>query len=158
MKFDEAPDTSTDDKLYRISNEDEHFGGSGSREPRRVDPDIDWFQVDLHEDYEYQIEVWTSADYLEKHQATQLKILGIRDKDGNAIDDTSSPTSGKNVSVDFQPTTTGRHYLSVGSDGTDHTGVYSIRVTSVLTERKSVNRFGLPHRKTSKLKQTATVQ
>ena len=145
LKFDEAPDTSTDDKLYRISNEDEHFGGSGFLGNHGgVDPDIDWFQVDLHEDYEYQIEVWTSADYLEKHQATQLKILGIRDKDGNAIDDTSSPTSGKNVSVDFQPTTTGRHYLSVGSDGTDHTGVYSIRVTSVLTGEEKREQIRAP--------------
>ena len=145
LKFDEAPDTSTDDKLYRISNEDEHFGGSGFLGNHGgVDPDIDWFQVDLHENYEYRVKVWTSTSYLEKHQATQLKILGIRDKDGNAIDDTSSPTIGKNVSVDFQPTTTGRHYLSVGSGSTDHTGVYSIRVTSVLTGEEKREQIRAP--------------
>ena len=145
MKFDEPADISTDDSLHRIYREDEHFGGSGFLGNHGgTEPDVDWFQVDLHSDYEYHIEVWTDTSYLEKHQATQLKILGIRDKDGNAIDDTSSPTSGKNVSVDFQPTTTGEYHLSVGSDGTDHTGVYSIRVTSVLTGEEKREKIRAP--------------
>ena len=137
LKFDEAPGTSTDDSLYRIPYEGEHFGGSGFLGNHGgTGPDVDWFRVELHSDYEYQVEVWTGTSYPEKHQATDLKILGIHEESGVLIGGTTSPTSGKSVSVDFQPTTTGRYHISVGSEGNDHTGVYQIRVTGLLMSGK----------------------
>ena len=80
------------------------------------------------------MELWTNTSYPEKHQATQLKILGIYDSNGTAISGTSGPNSGRSVSVTFRPVSTGRYHFSVGSEGDDRTGVYSISVTGRVTE------------------------
>ena len=136
LKFDQPADTSTEDSLYRIPDEGERFdGGDILGNHGEIDPDVDWFGVELHSAYEYSVEVWTPTSYPEEHQATQLKILGIYDESGNEIEGTASSISGETVTVDFQPTTTGRYYLSVGSEGledSDHTGVYRIKVTGRL--------------------------
>ena len=39
---------------------------------------------------------------------------------------TTSSASGKNVSIVFQPDSTGLYYISVGSGSGDRTGVYTI--------------------------------
>ena len=93
--------------------------------------DVDWIKlVDLTEGYEYTLEVWTSDAYEEKHQATQLKILGIYIDDNTFIDGTASPDSGKYVSILFRPDTTRDYYIAVGSEGDDETGVYRTSIVS----------------------------
>ena len=94
------------------------------------DPDEDWYRIELTRDYEYTVELWTSTGYPEEHQATQLKVLGIYDMNGTSIDGTASSSSGKSVSMVFRPDSTGRYYISVGSEGDDRTGVYDIRVVA----------------------------
>ena len=96
--------------------------------------DEDWYRIELTQGYEYKVELWADAAYPEKHKSTQLKILGIHDSNGREISGTSSPDSGRHVSVTFRPVSTGQYYISVGSAGSDRTGVYSIRVTGRVTE------------------------
>ncbi len=140
LKFDEAADTSTDDEVrappeFQSTYAKQGFLGNHGG----VEPDVDWFWVNLDSDYEYQVEVWTDTGYPVRDQATDLKILGIYDEDGDEIQGTYSSNSGKSVSVDFQPTTTGRYYISVGSEGNDHTGVYQIRVTGEATSAQAAS-------------------
>ncbi len=90
------------------------------------DRDEDWFKVELTEGYEYTMELWTPTSVAVEHQARNLKILGIYDSNGVKIAGTSSSTSGRRVSVVFQPDTTGRYYVAVGSEGADRTGLYSV--------------------------------
>ena len=102
--------------------------------------DVDWIKlVDLTEDDEYTLEAWTSDSFEEKHQATQLKILGIYKNDGTLIDGTASPDSGKHVSILFRPEITEDYYLAAGSEGDDETGVYS---TSIVGRRLETNSTG----------------
>ena len=97
-------------------------------------PDEDWIAAELQAGYEYTFEVWTSDSYPEKHQATELKILGIYDSNGDEIEGTSSDGTGKRVSVVFRPDSDGRHYVSVGSGEGNRTGDYDIRVSARLIE------------------------
>ena len=97
-------------------------------------PDEDWFKVELTQGYEYTVDLWTDTSFPEEHQATQLKILGVYDGNGDLVDGTASPGSGRKVSVTFRPTSTGAYYVSVGSEGTDRTGVFDIRVTATLAD------------------------
>ena len=73
----------------------------------------------------------TKTSLPERLQATQLKILGIKDADGNAISGTASAgDAGKKVFVtNWEAPSTGRHYIAVGSQGTDLTGTYWISIT-----------------------------
>ena len=70
--------------------------------------------------------LWTRAEIPEEHQATDLKILGIHDRNETMNNGTTSSASGKNVSIVFQPDSTGLYYISVGSGSGDRTGVYTI--------------------------------
>ena len=89
--------------------------------------DEDWYRIEgVDEDFEYTVEVWTSADTPGKYQATQLKILGIYDEHGGEFVGPSS--TGGSVSVTFRPDSNGMYYISVGSEGSDRTGVYYIRI------------------------------
>ena len=54
------------------------------------DPDEDWIGVDLEQGEEYTVRLRTKTSLPERLQATQLKILGIKDADGNAISGTAS--------------------------------------------------------------------
>lgn len=98
------------------------------------DPDEDWYRIELTRGYEYTAELWTSTAHLERHQATQFKVLGIYDSSGTAIDGTSSSGGGMRVSVFFSPDSTGRFHISVGSEGDDRAGVDDIRVIGWLVE------------------------
>ena len=62
----------------------------------------------------------------ESLQATQLKILGIKDATGNAISGTASAgAAGRTVYLtDWTAPSTGRFHIAVGSEGNDRTGVY----------------------------------
>ena len=94
-------------------------------------PDEDWLAIEgVSEDYEYTINVETIDDLPAQHQATRLKILGIKDSNGIEISGTSSTGSGRKVSVTFQPPDTGTFYVVVGSETPDRTGVYQITVSS----------------------------
>ena len=92
---------------------------------RESEPDVDWVGVHLMTNYEYTIELWTEDDYAAEYQAYQLKILGIYDSDGDLISGTTS-SSGKKVTITFEPDSTGKHYVAVGSAPGDRTGIYLI--------------------------------
>ena len=94
-------------------------------------PDEDWIGVDLQQGEEYTVRLRTKTSLPERLQATQLKILGIKDADGNAISGTASAgDAGKKVFVeDWEAPSTGRHYIAVGTEGTDRTGIYWISIT-----------------------------
>ena len=94
-------------------------------------PDEDWIGVDLQQGEEYTVRLMTKTSLPERLQATQLKILGIKDADGNAISGTASAgDAGKKVFVeDWEAPSTGRYYIAVGTEGTDRTGIYWISIT-----------------------------
>ena len=94
-------------------------------------PDEDWFGVDLQQGEVYTVRLRTKTSLPERLQATQLKILGIKDADGNAISGTASAgDAGKKVFVtNWEAPSTGRHYIAVGTEGTDLTGTYWISIT-----------------------------
>ena len=94
-------------------------------------PDEDWIGVDLQQGEEYTVRLRTKTSLPERLQATQLKILGIKDADGNAISGTASAgAAGKKVFVtNWEAPSTGRHYIAVGTEGTDLTGTYWISIT-----------------------------
>ena len=130
LKFDLPADTSTHQSLLTAPGHPRQTTGVGFLgDHGREEPDVDWHQVDLDDGYEYTVDLWADTNHPEEHQATQLKLLGIYDRNGIVIDGTASSISGKSVSVVFEPPTTGSYYISVGSEGDDHTGVYRIRVT-----------------------------
>ena len=130
LKFDLPADTSTHQSLLTAPGHPRQTTGVGFLgDHGREEPDEDWHQVDLDDGYEYTVDLWADTNHPEEHQATQLKLLGIYDRNGIVIDGTASSISGKSVSVVFEPPTTGSYYISVGSEGDDHTGVYGIRVT-----------------------------
>ena len=97
------------------------------------DPDIDedWIGIDLEQGEEYTVRLRTKTSLPERLQATQLKILGIKDADGNMISGTASAgDAGKKVFVeDWEAPSTGRYYIAVGTEGTDRTGIYWISIT-----------------------------
>ena len=92
------------------------------------DRDEDWIGVDLENGEEYTVRLRTKTSLPERLQATQLKILGIRDADGNAISGTESTgDAGKKVFLtDWTAPSTGRFHIAVGSEGDDQTGIYWI--------------------------------
>ncbi len=94
-------------------------------------PDEDWIGVDLQQGEEYTVRLRTKTSLPERLQATQLKILGIKGADGNTISGTASAgDAGKKVFVtNWDAPSTGRHYIAVGTEGTDRTGIYWISIT-----------------------------
>ena len=139
--LDDAADTTTDRTLYvnpeSASHPQDQSGFLGdswdwywTEGTDDETPDEDWYGVEFDQGYEYTIELWTDTSYPVEHQATQLKIMGIYDSSGDAINGTASPGSGRRVTVTFRPENTGTSYISVGSAGDDRTGVYDIRVTA----------------------------
>ena len=93
-------------------------------------PDEDWHRMVFRQGYTYTIEAWAADDVPVEHQATQLKILGIRDNNGDLVLGTSSGT-GKRVSVVFEPQAAGTYYIAVGSGAADPTGPYMLSVQTV---------------------------
>ena len=95
------------------------------------DEDEDWIGIDLDQGGEYTVRLRTKTSLPERLQATQLKILGIKDADGNTISGTASAgDAGKKVFVeDWEAPSTGRYYIAVGTEGTDRTGIYWISIT-----------------------------
>ena len=97
-------------------------------------PDEDWYRMELDEGYEYTVEFWADTEYPVRHQATDLRIVGIFDGDGNLMANTAGSGSGKNVSVVFQPDDPATYYASVSSGGADQAGVYVARLSGRLIE------------------------
>ena len=92
--------------------------------------------MDLEQGEEYTVRLRTKNNLPERLQATQLKILGIKDADGNAISGTASAgDAAKKVFVtNWVAPSTGRFYIAVGTEGTDQTGIYWISMV-----RKNTN-------------------
>ena len=90
--------------------------------------DEDWIGVDLEDGEEYTVRLRTKNSLPERLQATQLKILGMKDANGNDISGTESAgDAGKKVFLtDWTAPSTGRFHIAVGSEGTDQTGIYWI--------------------------------
>ena len=107
---------------------------------REGEPDVDWVRVYLKANQEYTAELWTEDIYPLEHQATDLKILGVHDSNGDLIAGTPSSNSGKKVATTFQPATDGEYYLAVGSGNRDRTGTYSISIQG-RTPGESANRL-----------------
>ena len=95
------------------------------------DRDEDWIGVDLEQGGIYTVRLRTKTSLPERLQATGLKVLGIRDANGNAISGTASAgAAGKKVFVtDWTAPSTGRFHIAVGSEGNDRTGTYWLSIT-----------------------------
>ena len=94
------------------------------------DRDEDWIGVDLEQGEIYTVRLRTKNSLPERLQATQLKILGMKDANGNAISSTASAGSaGKKVFLtDWTAPSTGRFHIAVGSEGNDRTGTYWLSI------------------------------
>ena len=94
------------------------------------DRDEDWIGVDLEQGEIYTVRLRTKNSLPERLQATQLKILGMKDANGNAISSTASAGSaGKKVFLtDWTAPSTGRFHIAVGSEGADRTGTYWLSI------------------------------
>ena len=95
------------------------------------DQDEDWIGADLEDGKEYTVRLKTKNSLPERLQATQLKILGMKDANGNTINNTSSAgAAGKKVLLtDWTAPSEGRFYIAVGSEGNDRTGIYWLSIT-----------------------------
>ena len=92
-------------------------------------PDEDWFRLELEANTEYEVYLEGDPDVPVKHQLTRPRIVGIYDTDGNDIHGGAAGSgTDTSVSLTFQPTSTGRYYLAVGSNPGDRTGLYSFYV------------------------------
>ena len=93
------------------------------------EPDVDWFETrSLKMDQEYNIVAWAPDGFSSRDQATDLKIVGVYDSAGNLISDTTSTSTGKRVSIRFEPDSDGTYYIAVGSGSRDRTGVYKVKI------------------------------
>ena len=81
--------------------------------------DEDWIGVDLEGSELYTVRLRTKNSLPERLQATQLKILGMKDANGNDISGTESAgDAGKKVFLtDWTAPSTGRFHIAVGSEG-----------------------------------------
>ncbi len=93
------------------------------------EPDVDWFKTpELEADQEYDIVAWSADEFPSRDQATDLKIVGIYDSEGTLIPGTTSTSTGKRVSISFEPAGDGTYYVALGSGGADRTGVYKLKI------------------------------
>ena len=92
--------------------------------------DEDWIGVDLEDGELYTVRLRTKNNLPERLQATGLKVLGIRDENGNEISGTASAgAAGKKVFLtDWTAPSTGRFHIAVGSEGNDRTGMYWLSI------------------------------
>ena len=99
------------------------------------DRDEDWIGIDLEQGEEYTVRLRTKNNLPERLQATQLKILGIKDADGNAISGPADGVAGKKVFLtDWMAPSRGRFHIVVGSEGNDQTGMYWISIFKQLPD------------------------
>ena len=98
--------------------------------------DEDWIGVDLEQGGIYTVRLRTKTNLPERLQATGLKVLGMRDANGNAINGTASAGSaGKKVFLtDWTAPSTGRFHIAVGSEGNDRTGMYWLSIFKEIPE------------------------
>ena len=92
-------------------------------------PDEDWIRLNLEMDTEYEVYLEGDPDVPVKHQLTRPRIVGIYDVDGVEVHEGAAASgTDTSVSLTFQPTYSGDHYLAVGSNPGDRTGLYSFYV------------------------------
>ena len=99
------------------------------------DRDEDWIGVDLEGGELYTVRLRTKTNLPDRLQATGLKILGMKDANGNPATNSPSSGVGKNVTVtDWEAPSAGRFYLAVGTEGADRTGTYWLSIYKELQE------------------------
>ena len=93
--------------------------------------DEDWIGVDLEQGEEYTVRLRTKTSLPVRLQATELKVLGIYDSNGNAISGTASAGAARKTVfiTDWEVPSTGRYYIAVGTEGTYRTGAYWLSIT-----------------------------
>ena len=100
--------------------------------------DHDWFRVYLEADTAYQIDLEGAAT--SKGTLVDPWLSGIRDAEGNDIDDTSNddidPDNNLNSRVTFTPTTTATYFIEAFEAGSSLTGIgtYTVSVTRAEAE------------------------
>ena len=130
-RLDAAPDSTTNSNLDAgpgLANQPISRGGFLG-DNWDENPDVDWFRTEFQQGYEYTVDVWTEQGIPEKYQATQLRIMGIHDDNGDPVANTASEGSGKHASTVFRPDATATFYVSIGSEDPDRDGLFSIRAT-----------------------------
>ncbi len=127
--FDTSANTSTDRSIQPYHESTWGFLGDNWEWYWHDMPDEDWFRVDsLISGQTYDIRLEADVDYPTRHQATDLKIVGIYDQDGDLVTGTEGEESGAEVSKTFQPGANGTYYIAVGSGTGDRTGLYNITI------------------------------
>ncbi len=127
--FDTAASISTDRVLEAPQGETWGFLGDNWDWYWEDVPDEDWFRVtSLTAGQEYEITVRADDAYPARHQATDLKIVGIYDGNGDLLEGTQGTQSGSSVTMNFTPDASGTYHIAVGSGSSDRTGMYRIAV------------------------------
>ena len=129
--FDVRDDTDTKYHAYDQDRGPSYYASGGNVLGDNWDsgPDEDWIRLDLKADTEYKFYLEADSDVPVTHQLTRPRIVGIYDTDGDEVHEgTAGSGTDTSVSLTFQPTSTGRYYLAVGSNPGDRTGLYSFYV------------------------------
>ena len=56
------------------------------------------------------------------------EYIGVYDSGGNLISGTTSASTGKRISVSFEPVSNGTYYIAVGSGSRARLGVYKLKI------------------------------
>ena len=129
--FDVRDDTDTKYHAYDQDRGPSYYASGGNVLGDNWDsgPDEDWIRLDLKADTEYKFYLEADSDVPVTHQLTRPRIVGIYDTDGDEVHEGAAGSgTDTSVSLTFQPTSTGRYYLAVGSNPGDRTGLYSFYV------------------------------
>ena len=129
--FDVRDDTDTKSHAYDQDRGPSYYASGGNVLGDNWDsgPDEDWIRLDLKADTEYKFYLEADSDVPVTHQLTRPRIVGIYDTDGDEVHEGAAGSgTDTSVSLTFQPTSTGRYYLAVGSNPGDRTGLYSFYV------------------------------
>ena len=103
------------------------------------DPDVDWSRTTLSAGKTYRVEAWAAEGYLQRDQATDLRIVGVYDPDGDLMEGTAGTETGEHVSVTFTAPQSGTHHLAFGSGSSDRTGMYDYHIREVADEDEDEN-------------------
>ena len=130
--FDVRDDTTTRRGVYDRDSGPSYYASGGHLLGDNWDsmPDEDWFRLEgLEADIEYEVYLEADPDVPVKHQLTRPQIVGIYDEHGNEVHEgAAGGGTDTSVSLTFRPTYSGYHYLAVGSNPGDRTGLYSFYV------------------------------
>ena len=91
--------------------------------------------MDLEGGELYTVRLRTKTNLPDRLRATGLKILGMKDANGNDISGTESAgAAGQKVFLtDWTAPSTGRFHIAVGPEGNDRTGMYWLSIIKKVT-------------------------